>query len=89
MEHNKCDRIPYGIFSRASHLTKLNMKENQLASLPIGKRLNHHLKIITFTTRNSDNHNLSIAMLQSFYRYWYMEIVGRVEPWYESNQQTS
>ena len=48
MEHNKCDRIPYGIFSRASHLTKLNMKENQLASLPIGKRLNHHLKIITF-----------------------------------------
>ena len=48
MEHNKCDRIPYGIFSRASHLTKLNMKENQLASLPIGKRLNHHFKIITF-----------------------------------------
>jgi len=48
MEHNKCDRIPYGIFSRASHLTKLNMKENQLASLPIGKRLNHHLKTITF-----------------------------------------
>merc|ERR1712179_341514 len=35
MEHNKCDRIPYGIFSRASHLTKLNMKENQLTSLPI------------------------------------------------------
>ena len=65
------------------------MKENQLASLPIGKKLNHHLKIITLITRNSDNHNLSIAMLQSFYRYWYMEIVGRVEPWYESNQQTS
>jgi hypothetical protein len=37
MEHNQCDRIPYGIFSRANHLTKLNMKENQLTSLPIGK----------------------------------------------------
>jgi hypothetical protein len=36
MEHNQCDRIPYGIFSRANHLTKLNMKENQLTSLPIG-----------------------------------------------------
>ena len=65
------------------------MKENQLASLPIGKRLNHHFKTITFITRNSDNHNLGIAMLSSFYRYWYMEIVGRIEPWYESNQQTS
>ena len=36
MEHNHCDRIPYGIFSRAKNLTELNMKENQLASLPIG-----------------------------------------------------
>ena len=36
MEHNFCDRIPYGIFSRANHLTKLNMKENKLTSLPIG-----------------------------------------------------
>ena len=37
MEHNQCDRIPYGIFSRAKYLSKLNMKENQLKSLPIGK----------------------------------------------------
>ncbi len=36
MEHNFCDRIPYGIFSRANHLQKLNMKENALTSLPIG-----------------------------------------------------
>ena len=36
MEHNFCDRIPYGIFSRANHLAKLNMKENKLTSLPIG-----------------------------------------------------
>ena len=35
MEHNLCDRIPYGIFSRAKYLQKLNMKENQLTSLPI------------------------------------------------------
>ena len=40
MEHNQCDRIPYGIFSRANHLTKLNMKENQLTSLPIGNYSN-------------------------------------------------
>merc|ERR1719270_344683 len=26
MEHNLCDRIPYGIFSRANHLQELNMK---------------------------------------------------------------
>ena len=32
-----CDRIPYGIFSRANYLQKLNMKENQLTSLPIGE----------------------------------------------------
>ena len=37
MEHNQCDRIPYGIFSRAQNLTELNMKENQLTSLPIGQ----------------------------------------------------
>ena len=37
MEHNQCDRIPYGIFSRAKNLTELNMKENQLTSLPIGQ----------------------------------------------------
>ena len=37
MEHNQCDRIPYGIFSRAKYLSKLNMKENQLTFLKIGK----------------------------------------------------
>ena len=38
MEHNFCDRIPYGIFSRANYLQKLNMKENKLTSLPIGEK---------------------------------------------------
>lgn len=31
------NKIPFGIFSRAKNLTKLNMKENQLTSLPLGK----------------------------------------------------
>ena len=35
MEHNKINNIPFGIFTRAKHLTKLNMKDNQLASLPL------------------------------------------------------
>ena len=37
MEHNRINKIPFGIFSRASFLTKLNMKDNQLTSLPLGK----------------------------------------------------
>ena len=49
MEHNQCDRIPYGIFSRAKYLSKLNMKENQLTSLPIGKFFRQN-KIISFST---------------------------------------
>lgn len=32
LEHNQIDKIPYGIFSRANKLTKLNMKENSLVS---------------------------------------------------------
>ena len=32
---DKVDKIPYGIFSRAKHLAKLNMKENLLTSLPL------------------------------------------------------
>ena len=35
MEHNQIDKIPYGIFSRARHLTKLNMKDNLLTALPM------------------------------------------------------
>ena len=35
MEHNKINKIPFGIFSRAKNLTKLNMKDNQLTSLPL------------------------------------------------------
>ena len=35
MEHNQINKIPFGIFSRASSLTKLNMKDNQLTSLPL------------------------------------------------------
>lgn len=31
------NKIPFGIFSRAKNLTKLNMKENQLTSLPLGE----------------------------------------------------
>ena len=50
MEHNQCDRIPYGIFSRANHLTKLNMKENQLTSLPIG---NFNVKHISRTSNST------------------------------------
>lgn len=37
MEQNQINKIPYGIFSRAQCLTKLNMKDNQLTSLPLGK----------------------------------------------------
>ncbi|TPP66505.1 Leucine-rich repeat protein SHOC-2, partial [Fasciola gigantica] len=37
MDHNQITKIPFGIFSRASHLAKLNMRDNQLASLPPGK----------------------------------------------------
>lgn len=32
LEHNQIDKIPYGIFSRAKSLTKLNMKENSLVN---------------------------------------------------------
>lgn len=42
MEHNQIDKIPYGIFSRAKNLTKLNMKENSLTSLPLGNNNNMH-----------------------------------------------
>ena len=55
MEHNKCDRIPYGIFSRAGHLTKLNMKENLLTSLPIGKGFTDELY---YATKERANLNL-------------------------------
>ncbi|VDM24007.1 unnamed protein product [Hydatigera taeniaeformis] len=34
MDHNHITKIPFGIFSRASNLAKLNMKNNQLAALP-------------------------------------------------------
>lgn len=39
MENNHINKIPFGIFSRASYLTKLNMKDNQLTSLPLGMRM--------------------------------------------------
>jgi leucine-rich repeat protein SHOC2 len=47
MEHNQINKVPFGIFSQASCLTKLNMKDNQLSSLPLGM-LPHplHLPII-------------------------------------------
>ena len=35
MEHNQINNIPLGIFSRATALTKLNMKDNQLTALPL------------------------------------------------------
>lgn len=37
MEYNQITRIPFGIFSRASNLTKLNMKDNQIGAFPPGK----------------------------------------------------
>jgi len=39
MEHNQINKIPYGIFSQAHCLTKLNMKDNQLTSLPLGNNI--------------------------------------------------
>lgn len=36
MEHNQINKVPFGIFSQATCLTKLNMKDNQLSSLPLG-----------------------------------------------------
>ena len=37
MEHNQIDKIPYSIFSFAKYLSNLNMKDNQLTLLPLGK----------------------------------------------------
>ncbi|KRY30559.1 Leucine-rich repeat protein soc-2 [Trichinella spiralis] len=35
LEHNQIGKIPFGIFSRAKHLTTLNLKENELTALPL------------------------------------------------------
>ena len=37
MDYNQINKIPFGIFSRSRYLTKLNMKDNQLTALPLGK----------------------------------------------------
>jgi len=37
MEQNVINKIPYGIFSQARYLSKLNMKDNRLTSLPLGE----------------------------------------------------
>lgn len=36
MEHNAISKIPFGIFSKATGLTKLNLKENELTAFPLG-----------------------------------------------------
>jgi hypothetical protein len=36
MECNTIDKIPFSIFSLAKYLSKLNMRENSLTSLPLG-----------------------------------------------------
>lgn len=36
MEHNFISLIPFGIFANSVGLTKLNFKENQLTTLPLG-----------------------------------------------------
>ena len=49
MEHNQINKVPFGIFSRASCLTKLNMKDNQLTSLPLGLYLTSiTVKLVTY-----------------------------------------
>jgi len=45
MEHNQINKIPFGIFSRAELLTSLNMKDNQLTSLPLGISHRHHSSV--------------------------------------------
>jgi len=39
MEQNVINKIPYGIFSQARYLSKLNMKDNRLTSLPLGNHV--------------------------------------------------
>ncbi len=39
MECNTIDKIPFSIFSLAKYLSKLNMRENALTSLPLGKKI--------------------------------------------------
>lgn len=39
MECNTIDKIPFSIFSLAKYLSKLNMRENALTSLPLGEHL--------------------------------------------------
>ena len=55
-EDHLISRIPYGIFSRANYLQKLNMKENQLTSLPIGivNNLGYHKKYPLYFSRYWD-----------------------------------
>ena len=46
MEHNQINKIPFGIFSRAKYLTKLNMKDNQLTALPLGKIISFSIEFV-------------------------------------------
>ena len=49
MEHNQINKIPFSIFSQAQSLAKLNMKDNQLSSLPLGESRAAHLSTTELT----------------------------------------
>jgi len=49
MEQNVINKIPYGIFSQARYLSKLNMKDNRLTSLPLGNHRQSLASWIHFT----------------------------------------
>lgn len=77
LEHNQIDKIPYGIFSRAKSLTKLNMKENSLVGLVIFYYLN---RLMIFEIISADSTSTGS---------WYMDKHGGVEFGNKFNFKTS
>jgi len=74
MEQNVINKIPYGIFSQARYLSKLNMKDNRLTSLPLG---DYHASLVVWVS-------LWAPLLQlNLLRAWYFNLSSYSMRWWD------
>lgn len=91
MDNNRINKIPFGIFSRATYLTKLNMKENQLTSLPLGA-YTFHSRITTSNRVQMIKRGIKYGAYTTFIvscRYGQVGEHGGTEPGYEPADQNT
>ena len=77
-DRNKIARIPFGYFSKAEFMSRLNLENNQLKSLPLGESSHYsHPSLVPFNCGTLETASEYFRQSRTLYSTFILQLISR------------